>query len=138
MKFLKHLVFISCLIFFDTSDAHEIEVSGQVVIEKSPCGAAKKDQSQKSECAFSLGQLDGLRVEFILGTSITNQNEEEKIFYATINKIGHFKTSLPPGTFFVRLDRAVSFAHSEMLTIYLKEDELNRKDITLKIGILFP
>jgi hypothetical protein len=138
MKFFKCLVFISCLIFFDASYAYEIEVSGQVVIEKSPCGASKKDQGQKSECAFPLDRLEGLKVEFVLDSSIENPHDGEKIFYATINKIGQFKTSLSSGTFFVRLDRAVSFAHSEMLTIYLKEDELNRKDITLKIGILLP
>ena len=138
MKFLKCLVFISCLIFFRMSYAGEIDVSGQIVIEKSSCGMAKKDQSQLNECAFPLDQMEGLKVEFVLNPATENPNEGEKIFYAVIDRSGRFSTLLPPGSFSVKLDRTIRFASSEILMINLKENEPNKENIILKIGILFP
>jgi len=138
MRLLKYVVFAFCLVLYGTSYAQDIEVSGQIVVERSPCGMAKKDQNQPNECSFPLKDLDGLRVEFILDQTKDNPNNAEKIFYATIDKEGQFKTSLPPGTFLVQLDRSIRFASSEKLPLNLKENVTQKENISLKIGILFP
>ena len=137
MRFLKYIAFVLCLFAYGISFAQDTEVSGQIVIERSSCGMAKKDRNQSNECTFPLKDLDGLRVEFIVDQPKDNSNVE-KIFYATIDKNGQFKTSLPHGIFLVQLDRIIRFASSEKLIINLNENANYTENISLKISILFP
>ena len=138
MRFLKHMAFVLYLFAYGLSFAQDVEVSGQIVIERSSCGMAKKDRNQSNECTFPLKDLDGLRVEFIVDQPKDNSTNIEKIFYATIDKNGQFKASLPPGIFLVQLDRSIRFASSEKLPLNLKENVTQKENISLKISILFP